>query len=82
MGHLISPNVASWNDFCHTKNLKIPPTPIIRCGLIEGEKWVVTMHKLAHHSEKNQTYRLRPICVYTRLVFIELVSKDSSLRTL
>ena len=40
MGHLIMLNVASWNDFCHTKNLKIPPPPIIRCGLIEAKKWL------------------------------------------
>ena len=30
MGHLVGSNRASWNDFCHTKNLKIPPCPIIR----------------------------------------------------
>ena len=28
MGHLIGPNIAHWNDFCHIKNLKFPPSPI------------------------------------------------------
>ena len=41
MGHQIGPNKPSWIDFCHTKNLKfVPPPTIIRCHLMEGEKWV------------------------------------------
>ena len=30
MGLLIGPNAAPWNDFCHIKTLKFPPSPIIR----------------------------------------------------
>ena len=29
-GHQIGPNIARWYDFCHTKNLKFVPPPIIR----------------------------------------------------
>ena len=36
IGHLIGPNVVAWYDFCHTKNLKFVPPPIIRCVLIMG----------------------------------------------
>ena len=42
MGHLIEPNIVHWFDFCHTKNLKFVPPPIIRFCLMDGENWLYT----------------------------------------
>ena len=35
IGHLVGSNIAPWNVFCHTKNLKVPPFPIIQCNAIK-----------------------------------------------
>ena len=38
MGDQIRLKIVCWNDFCHTKNLKIGGPPIIRCGLIHRRR--------------------------------------------
>ena len=52
MGHLIGPKIAAWYDFCHTKNLKFVPPPIIRCGEIEDPLLKITFLELNRTSRQ------------------------------